>query len=263
MTRTLLGVAGWPVAHSRSPAMQNAALAEVALDWLYLPLPLAPPRFTATARALGASGFAGINVTVPHKLAAHALADERGEAADAIGAANTLTYHEGAIVADNTDAGGFADALGMDDLSGRSAIVLGAGGSARAVVWALREAGAEVAVWNRTVTRAQILAGEFGVAVAERPGGCDVLVNCTAVGLAPEDTGEELPLVDMDPPEVIVDLVYGTHRTPVQEWAEEAGSRFVGGLEVLVRQGARSFELWTGHPAPVDAMRAAAAGTAA
>ena len=152
MAPTLLGVAGFPVAHSRSPAMHGAALRELGLDWRYLPLPLAPERFEQTARALGASGYRGISVTIPHKVAAHDLADVRTDAAAAIGAANTLTYEaDGSIEADNTDAGGFLDALAADP-AGWSCLVLGAGGSARAVAWALREAGAgEVAVWAAAV----------------------------------------------------------------------------------------------------------------
>ncbi len=105
MPRTLLGVAGFPVGHSRSPAMHNAALAELGLDWLYVPLPLPPERFAQTVRALPASGFRGVNVTVPHKEAAHELADELSTAAMAIGAANTLTFTDGRIVAENTYAG--------------------------------------------------------------------------------------------------------------------------------------------------------------
>ena len=127
MGRTLLGVAGFPVSHSRSPAMQNAALAELGLDWLYVRLPLPPERFAAAAAAFGDSGFKGINVTVPHKVAAHDLAAELTPAAAAIGAANTLTYGAGGIAADNTDAGGFIDALG-EEPRGWRALVLGAGG---------------------------------------------------------------------------------------------------------------------------------------
>ena len=258
MGRTLLGVAGWPVAHSRSPAMHNAALAELGLDWLYVPLPLPPESFEAAASALGDSGFKGINVTVPHKVAAFGLASESTAAAAAIGAANTLTYGEGGIAADNTDAGGFMDALG-EDPRGRRALVLGAGGSARAVVWALREAGAEVAVWNRTADRAGALAREFNVEALDRPGAADLLVNCTAVGLeAGGDAERDLGLTGVAPPSLVVDLVYGEDRTPVQAWAEAGGARFVDGLEVLVRQGARSLAGWTGLPAPIDTMRAAA-----
>src|SRR5680860_580067 len=139
------------------------ALAELGLDWRYVRLPLPPERFDETARALAASGYRGINVTIPHKRAAHDLADERSDAATAIGAANTLTYEDGRIAADNTDAAGFLDALGAEP-AGWRCLVLGAGGSARAVVWALREAGAgEVSIWSRTPERAAALAGDFGV----------------------------------------------------------------------------------------------------
>src|SRR3954464_2735710 len=145
----LTAVAGWPVSHSRSPAMHNAAFAALGMDdWLYTRLPLAPELFAETVRALPESGYRGINVTIPHKQAAPALADSASDAARQIGAANTLTFADGAIEADNTDAQGFLDALG-ESLAGRSVLVLGAGGAARAVVWAAREAGAsEVMVWN-------------------------------------------------------------------------------------------------------------------
>ena len=156
-----LGVLGWPVAHSRSPAMHNAALAAVGLgDWRYQHLPVAPELFAETVRALGAAGFAGANVTIPHKQAALGLADEATATARAIGAANTLTFAGGRIHADNTDAPGFLAALG--DERPRSALVLGAGGSARAAVHALREVGADVAVWNRTAARSQALAEDLG-----------------------------------------------------------------------------------------------------
>ena len=140
---TYLGVAGWPVAHSRSPAMHNAALAAVGLgDWRYLALPLPPERFAETVRALPAAGFRGLNVTIPHKEAALALADEATETATAVGAANTLTFlPSGAIHADNTDVPGLLEALPVEP-AGRTALVLGAGGAARAAVYALRRAGA-------------------------------------------------------------------------------------------------------------------------
>ena len=262
MPRTLLGVAGAPVAHSRSPAMHNAALAEMGLDWLYVPLPLPPERFAESVRALPASGFRGINVTVPHKLAAHELADERTEAAAAIGAANTLTFADGLIAADNTDAGGFLDALAASP-RGLRALVLGAGGSARAVAYALREAGAaEVSVWNRTPERAAALARELGVRHVEHPERVDLLVNCTSVGLDPATTEREaleaLGLGDHAVPPTVADLVYGDGATPLTRWAAAAGARVVDGLEVLVRQGARSLEGWTGRGVPVATMRRAA-----
>ena len=262
MPRTLLGVAGFPVAHSRSPAMHNAALAEMGLDWLYVPLPLPPERFAEAVRALPLSGFRGINVTVPHKVAAHALADEHTAAAAAIGAANTLSFIDGRIAADNTDAGGFLDALGAP-ARGLRAVVLGAGGSARAVAYALREAGAaEVSIWNRTPERAAALARELGLRHAEHPHGGDLLVNCTSVGLDPGTTVEEalesLGLRGHEASATVADLVYGSGPTPLARWAEAAGARVVDGVEVLVRQGARSLEAWTARSAPVETMRRAA-----
>ncbi len=163
-----LGVLGWPVAHSRSPAIHNAALAALGMhDWRYQRLPVPPPLFAETTRALGSAGFLGANVTIPHKQAALALASRASSAAREIGAANTLTFAaDGTIAAENTDAPGLIAALEhMTDMPAHPrALVLGAGGSARAVVWALREAGAsEVSVWNRTPERAGELARELGV----------------------------------------------------------------------------------------------------
>ena len=195
---SLAGVLGFPVAHSRSPAMMNAAFAELGLDWRYLKLPVPPERFAETARALPDSGYGGANVTIPHKLAALDLADERSDAAAAIGAANTLTFSRGSITADNTDAGGLLDALG-EPLAGRSALVLGAGGAGRAAAWALREAGAEVSVWNRTASRARDLARQLGIAHAEAPAGAELLVNATSVGLTPADGLDALPIERMEP----------------------------------------------------------------
>lgn len=262
MARPLLGVAGFPVAHSRSPQMHNAALATLGLDWSYVQVPVPPALFEATARALGASGFVGLNVTVPHKEAASHLADTRSDAVEAIGAANTLTYeHDGSISADNTDAGGFLDALGADP-RGLRVVILGAGGSARAVAWALADAGAaRVQVVNRTPQRATVLAADLGVEAAARPGPCDLLVNCTSIGLGPDDevTGvDRLGLGGIDTPGVVADLVYGDGPTPVQRWAQAGGARFVNGLEVLVHQGARSLERWTGRVPPIEVMRTAA-----
>jgi shikimate dehydrogenase len=253
--RALAGVLGFPVAHSRSPAMMNAAFAELALDWRYVKLPVPPERFAETALALPGSGYRGANVTIPHKLAAREIADELTPAAAAIGAANTLSFEAGRVLADNTDAGGLLDALG-EDPRGKSALVLGAGGAGRAAAWALREAGAEVVVWNRTPERARALAAELELEHAARPGrAADILVNATALGLRGEDLPAEL---ELEPAGLVADLVYGPAPTALCRWAEAAGARVVDGLEVLVRQGARSLERWTGRAAPLDAMRRAA-----
>jgi shikimate dehydrogenase len=257
-----LGVLGWPVAHSRSPAMQNAALAATGLDgeYAYEAIAVAPEAFGETVRGLPAAGFHGVNVTIPHKEAALAIASERSDDARAIGAANTLTFGpDGAIRADNTDAPGLLDALG--EPAPRSVLVLGAGGSARAVAYALRAAGADVFVWNRTPDRARRLAADLGVTAVAEPRPAEVLVNSTSVGLLdPAATFKELPLTSDDIGEYacVVDLVYRDGGTELLHQAERRGCRCVDGLEILVRQGARSFQIWTGRTAPLDVMRRAA-----
>jgi shikimate dehydrogenase len=242
---TRLGVLGWPVAHSRSPVMQRAALRAVGLDgWAYQLLPVPPELFAETVRALPAAGFLGANVTIPHKEAALALADSATPLARTIGAANTLTFGKDGIEADNTDAPGLLAAIG-DDVP-RTALVLGAGGSARAAVHALAQAGCEVSVLARTPSRAADLPAQ----VVDRPVEAQALVNCTPLGL--HDPGE-LPLAP-DGYELVVDFVYRSGGTAL---TRAARGRVIDGLELLVRQGALSFTRWTGREAPLEAMRAA------
>jgi shikimate dehydrogenase len=244
------GVLGWPVGHSRSPAMMRAAGLE-----RYQRLPVAPGVFDETVRALGAAGFRGANVTIPHKGAALALATSASDAARAIGAANTLSFGEdGSIVAENTDAPGLLAALGS---APASALVLGAGGSARAAIWALTQAGADVSVWNRTPERARGL----GARVVSRAVAAEVLVNCTSVGLDDSSNPfKDLPLVadGLGEYATVVDLVYRAGGTALVSEAERRGVSIIDGLEILVRQGALSFSAWTGAPAPLETMRAAA-----
>ena len=265
--RTRLGVMGWPVGHSRSPAMQNAALGEAGLDdWRYSLLPVPAELFTETVRALPARGFRGVNVTIPHKEAALEAADRAGAAARAIGAANTLLFEDG-IRAENTDAPGLIAALPVR-MAGASALVLGAGGSARAAVWALLDAGAsDVRVWNRTPERARRLTAQLGGtplrsgAVVPREG--DVLVNCTSVGMGADGQQfKRLPLAADAVPYLrcVVDFVYRSKPTPLISAARRHGIPAVDGLELLVQQGALSYTLFTGHPAPIEVMRTAARG---
>jgi shikimate dehydrogenase len=261
-SQTRLGVVGWPVAHSRSPAMQNAALDALGLTgWRYQLLPIPPELFAETVSALPGVGFRGVNVTIPHKQAALALAAAPTARARAIGAANTLVFESGGpVVADNTDAPALIGALPFAP-AGKTALVLGAGGSARAAVWALLDAGArEVRVWNRTPERARALSQELGAVAVERADPADVLVNCTASGLDPrEEAFKPLPIAadDLAGYECVVDLVYRDTETPLVQAARACGVRVVDGRELLVRQGAFSFELFTGGAAPIDAMRRA------
>ena len=267
MLTTYLGVAGWPVAHSRSPAMHNAALAAAGLaSWRYLKLPLPPARFAETVRALPAAGFRGVNVTLPHKEAALALAAEATDVAAAVGAANTLTFGAGgAIHADNTDVPGLLEALPVDP-AGQRALVLGAGGAARAAVFALLRAGAaDVMVWNRTRERAERLVAELGGRAVDAPERAVLVVNCTSVGLGGEESPfKSLPL-DADTLDVgscVVDMVYKPGGTALLAEARRRGATVVSGLEILIAQGAASFERWTGTIAPRATMREVVAETA-
>ncbi len=263
-----LGVLGWPVAHSRSPAIHNAALAAMGLDdWHYQRLPVPPGLFEETTRALGGAGFYGANVTIPHKASALALAGEASPTARAIGAANTLTFAPGGeILAENTDAPGLLAALGFSP-AGMSAQVLGAGGSARAAVWALLDAGAgPVWVWNRTPERAERLAAELGASATAQPRPADLLVNCTSVGLSVERSATEdraLNQLRMTGDQVgeyshVADLVYRSGSTPLLAAAQMRGVGTTDGLEILIAQGALSLESWTKHAPPLEVMRAAA-----
>ncbi len=262
-----LGVLGWPVAHSLSPAIQTAALRAAGLgdQWRYQLLPVPPTLFAGTVRALASCGFRGANVTIPHKAAALAIATAASERARAIGAANTLLFRqEGEIWAENTDAPAFSCALRRLNLQQpASALVLGAGGSARATIRALLDTGAaEVTVWNRTAARAAALADEFGVSTVSDPAqaaGAELIVNCTSVGLHQDDGVDALPMSvgQLRHHRAAVDWVYRQAGTPFIAAAAAAGLATVDGLELLIGQGAIAFELFTGVEASIEAMRRA------
>lgn len=237
-TTTLVGLLGWPTAHSLSPPMQNAGFAALGLDWAYVPLPTPPERLGDAVRGLVATGFAGANVTIPHKQAVLALCDEVDEVARRSGSVNTLVLREGRVLGSSTDG---AAVTSQVDAAGRRALVLGTGGSSRAVAAALEEVGAEVVVASR-----------------RDPGwppsveGFELLVNCTPV----KDEVVVAPHRGVQ----VVDLAYHPdgRRTALVAAARSAGCDVVvDGLDVLLLQGAASFERWTGEPAPVEAMRQA------
>lgn len=262
-----LAVIGFPVGHSRSPAMQTAALEGLGLagEWSYGAVEVAPDEVEAAVREMASGGaYAGINVTVPHKEAALALADEASGAAREIGAANTLSFEGGRIAAENTDAGGLLGALPGSPWGAR-ALVLGAGGAARAVLWALAGEGAEVDVWNRTASRAEAICAELGGRPVPAPaaqGEYDLIVNTSAAGLGGEDPFATLPLEPggFRAGQTVADMVYGAKPSWLLEAAAAAGAATVDGLEILVRQGALSLAIWTGREPDLEAMRAAARG---
>ena len=221
-TTTLVGLLGWPVEHSLSPRMHNAAFAALGLDWAYVPLPTRPERLADAVRGLAALGFAGANVTAPHKLAVAGLCETDAPSV------NTLVVRDGRVEGSTTDA-----AI-LGGLTAERPVVIGDGGSATAFVQALPHA--------RSFSRR----GEWPPEV----GDADVVVNATPV--------RDEVLVRLGPGQTLVDLPYPD--TATAEAAREVGAAVVPGLEVLLAQGAASFELWTGLPAPIDAMREALRG---
>ena len=271
MTRKRLAVLGQPVSHSRSPAMHCAALAELGLagEWSYEAIEVAPADFETLVRHMAAGDFVGANVTVPHKIAALELADEASTTAVAIGAANTLSFSSERIVAENTDAQGFLESL-PEPPAGKRALVLGAGGSAHAVAWALVTEGAKAVIWNRTPEKAERLAGQVGASALassdERLTSIDfdLIVNTTTVGMGTPGEGpaalKSLPIGadSLGETHQLVDLAYGPAETELARVARARGATVVDGLEVLVRQGGASLRIWTGQDPPIETMRRAA-----
>ena len=265
----LYGVVGHPVSHSRSPQMQIAAFAAAGIDAVYVALPVPPERLDEALRGAHALGFAGLNVTVPHKQRAAAACLTLDPVAEEIGAANTLRRTPDGWEGFNTDAPACRALLEAAGLRrGARALVVGAGGAARAAVWALLRSGAAVRLAARRLDKAEALCRDAArwsrdprvlaeaapwAALAAEAGRADVVVNATPVGL----TAEQALPVTLRREQVVVDFVYGG--TAFELAAREAGARLVSGEEILVRQGAIAFSLWTGRPAPEAAMTAAVA----
>ena len=276
-TTRVVGLIGWPVAHSLSPVMHNAAFAARGLNWVYVPFPVPPEQVKDAVRGIRALGLRGVNVTVPHKEAVMPHLDRITPEAQAIGAVNTVVVEpDGLIWGTNTDAAGFLDDLQAHgvEVEGRSVLVLGAGGAARAVVYALARAGAQVTVANRTIGRAVELvrhlhtvlpAARFRVVdlrpetLAQEAERHTLLVNATSVGMWPEVEASPWPAgIGFGTIEVVYDLVYTPAVTRLMREAEAWGCRAIGGLGMLVRQGAEAWRLWTGEQPPVEVMMAAA-----
>jgi shikimate dehydrogenase len=260
-----LAVIGDPVAHSLSPAMQGAALGAAGLRWTYEAVRVRPEALPAAVGRLQET-VRGFNVTVPHKIAIRDYLDEVAPNATRAGAVNTVVCDGGRLFGDNTDIPGFTAALlSVDPNPAGRAVLLGAGGAARAVVLALLDLGLPVTVANRTPARAQALAGCLsGVeAIAtDAPGLIDrlseatIVVNATSLGLHPDDPSPLPPGTHLRHGATAIDLVYG-HETTFLREARRHGCRVSDGIEMLVRQGAESFRLWTGIAPDLEVMRAA------
>jgi shikimate dehydrogenase len=262
----LVGIIGNPVSHSLSPRMQNAAFAALGLDWAYVPLPVEGGRLREAVSGLVALGFAGANVTIPHKSAVLAFCDEIDDVAQRAVSANTLVVRGARVHASSTDGLAVTTAV---DCRGARVLLLGAGGAAGAVATASADAGAQtIRIASRTAGRASDLASrlsEQAPAVEVEPledwppdaGDATLLVNATPL--------RDEVVVDPRPHQQVVDLAYRENglETALVAAARAVGStRVVDGLEVLLRQGAASFERWTGRNAPIEAMRSAVRGEA-
>ena len=254
-------VCGHPIAHSRSPKIHGYWLRKYGIAGSYEAIDVAPEDAAEFFATLGEKGFAGGNVTIPHKEAAFAAAARRDEAAERIGAVNTLWLEDGVLCGSNTDAEGFA--ANLDERSpgwakAGPAVVLGAGGAARAVIQALKERGfTDIRVANRTVERAIELGDRFGPGVSAHPAtatgellaDASLLVNTTALGMAGKGGADELPANPEALPRhaIVTDIVYVPLETPLLKAARECGLKTVDGLGMLLHQAAPGFERWFGR----------------
>jgi shikimate dehydrogenase len=263
---SFLGVLGWPLEHTLSPAIQNVALRRLGLDWVYLAFPVPPDSLREAVEGLRALGAVGANVTMPHKESIVQYLDELSGDARSIGAVNTIQRVGDSFIGHNTDVDGFAEFVSGDagiDVAASSCLVLGAGGAARAVIRALETLGAEeIVVAARDAEKASSMTDIWPrVQISKWPSdGRDVaryrlIVNATPLGMAGEDV---LPRVGFQPHQAIVDLVYDPPSTPIVERARAAGAQGWSGLGMLVRQAAASLKIWTGQDPPLEAMSAAA-----
>ncbi len=273
-----LGIFGYPIGHSLSPVFQQAALDHHEIDARYEAWETHPDDLGAAVARLRGGEYLGANVTVPHKVEVMAHLDEVDELARLIGAVNTIVKRGDRLAGHNTDAGGFVEALrqsGGFDPRGKRALLLGAGGAARAAAFALvREGASGLVIANRTLERASALAEELGgrdrgvtaiplndaAAIGDAAATSDLVVNSTTVGMrhTPEQDTSPLPEGVLRRGCVVYDMVYNPARTPLLAQAERAGATAVGGLSMLIHQGAAAFALWTGKRAPVRVMLAAA-----
>ena len=264
-----VGVIGWPIEHTLSPVIHNAAFVALGMDWVYVPLPVAAARLPAALDGLGALGFAGANVTMPHKTRSAELVPDLSHDARLLRAVNTIVVGTDGLAGHNTDALGFERFLREDtgfDPSGRAALLFGAGGGARACALALSRGGlAELSVAVREPSRGEDLRATLeGSGTALRVVSiddvsevhADLIVNATPLGVH----GERLPLPSLVPGVVGVDLLYRPSATPFQAEIREGGGSVFGGLGLLLHQAAISFELWTGQTPPLSVMSAAAVG---
>ncbi|MBP2654759.1 MAG: ydiB [Firmicutes bacterium] len=265
----LVGLVGWPVEHTLSPLIQNTAFAAAGLDYVYVPLAVRPEDLPQAFSGLRSLGFEGVNVTVPHKVAVMSLIDAVDRSAELVGAVNTVVFTDKGTTGYNTDMAGFSASLEAQGVlvNERRALVIGAGGAARAVVCGLLEGGVQtVVVGARSVAKVEKFAASFdsgrvrgyawdSASFTEAVGASDIVVNCTPIGMYPHmDQSVALDWEVLPSNAVVCDLIYNPPFTKLLTKAKETGRKVVGGAGMLVEQGALAFELWTGEQAPRQAM---------
>lgn len=261
-----IGIVGWPLDHSLSPLMQNAAFESLHLDYVYVPLPVQPEYLAQAVAGLKALGFTGANVTIPHKVAIIPYLDEIDDSAQLIGAVNTVVIKEGKCIGYNTDSQGFIQSLATQNVSiaGKTAVIIGAGGASKAVFCGLIQHGIRhITVGARNIIKVQEFIKQFHTFknidgcdwsdnnFCNRIKDCDILINCTPIGMS-VDKQENLPILcdRVNARTIVCDLIYNPPMTPFLKSAQKHGNKIINGTGMLVEQGALSFELWTGKLGP-------------
>jgi len=270
---TIVGVYGQPITHTASPAMHNAAFGALKMNWVYLAFNVDPANLRSALHGARDMGFRGINLTVPHKVLALDAVDEADAAARRLGAVNTVLFENGRLRGFNTDGYGIARAIKEEfnfGFKGKRVLVLGAGGAGRAIaVQAALDGARSVTVANRTASKAEAIRRELAgtatdcavldlspAALAPVMPATDLLINATSVGLL-EDESLQLPATLFRPQLFVYDTIYRPAETSLLKTAATAGARTANGLSMLLHQGARSLEIWTGRKAPLAVMRRA------
>jgi len=267
----LCGVIGDPIEHTMSPAMHNAAFAQMGLEYVYVPFKVKKEELGQAIDGMRGLHIRGLSVTIPHKVAVIPLLDKLDPLAEKIGAVNTITNDDGVLTGCNTDAGGFLQALLAKGIEpkGKRVVIMGAGGASRAISFILAERGAHLIILNRRLERAEALAGRLSSFflqevktmelveknIDEALTGADILVNTTSIGMSPDVSDTPVLAKLLKSGLVVFDIVYNPIKTRLLREAEAAGAETISGVDMFVWQGALAFERWTGEKPPVDLMR--------